>query len=174
MSYISKSKKPRTSRFSPWDAVALQLSLAWISCEDTICPQNDSTLKKKLKQILKPPIFQTFKSLLFQKPFSDDPLKWRKNTRKIEDGIAERWKLCTNVTAIRSFFLQKNYFDFLIFLAYIAFSRSNFYYFDINEIWALEFGSWVWGSIPLQSNGGMQEGERSFKPPWFSPESKNL
>ena len=66
-----------------------------------------------------------------------DPLKWRKDIRKNQDGIAEIWKLSTDKTAIRKVFCKKNYCDFLIFIAYIAFITSNLENFDSGQIsWA--------------------------------------
>ena len=62
------------------------------------------------------------------------PYKWRKNTQKNEGDPAESWKLGTCETRLWWFFLHKNIYLFLIYLADMAIWISNIDNFDIDQM----------------------------------------
>ena len=81
-----------------------------------------------------------------------DPLKWRKNARKDQNGIVRKQKISRHTTAIQSFFRQKNYFHFFtVFFLHVSgsiFFRTGVIYLpnkDCSEspwsVWAVTNGN---------------------------------
>ena len=61
-------------------------------------------------------------------------IKVKKNARKNEDDLAERWKLGTWTTPIWCFLLQNKIFPIMIYVADMAILMSNFDNFDNDQI----------------------------------------